>query len=452
MPETRVEERRQVLEQLLARMPESLVEARRFIGQRFRREPEPGVLQCMVTIARDPAESGPRREVPRTLLTLRTVADDQLAVMNGEGTATPESLMAAARILIDLEQDLDRINRDLAEALPGLAAGDQEYINGLHQRLVPASDKIMAARVLTRFFDLADRPALHSDGGSSARDGAILLHLIGLDLAAWLDACKTDEGKQVDQDAVLDRLWESLEGDRAAYKLISKSLAASKDHAFVHGPKPLYEQLNTLQRNLFSAYSRLSQVLTAGKDSRVTGKEPGGAGAGANADVLAGITAAEQAAEALHQANEQRRELMDDALRGVHQSRAKTSKLPNYMEQQERSRKRRLLILSICCGVLAVVAVGVNLMLMPAGGPVVDLLPEEFRSAMPLKQATTAAEVMLAETTSDLWEAWTPAEREEHARDLARQAGEKGFTGLWLTDESGRQLAFWEQGKELKLF
>ena len=63
-----------------------------------------------------------------------------------------------------------------------------------------------------------------------------------------------------------------------------------------------------------------------------------------------------------------------------------------------------------------------------------------------------SAEVMLAETSSGLWTMWNPAERQEHVQDLVRQAGQKGFSSLWLTDEIGRPLALWEQGSDPKLF
>ncbi|MBD3868062.1 MAG: hypothetical protein IFK94_08050 [Acidobacteria bacterium] len=443
MPEPRVQERRRIVERLLEEMPPSLVEAKRFITENGHMEPEPRILQCMVKIAGDPAEEGPRREIPRALLALRTVVDDQLAIMNGDGSAAPETILAAAGVLFSLEQDLDRIEQDLAATVPQLAEDDKNYLNGLHQRLVPSREKMMTARMLARFFDLADYPALPADGGSPARDGAILLHLIGVDLAAWLNRQETADGER-------ETLWRNLENDRSAYKTVSRVLAASKDTAFVEGPKPLYEQLNDLQRNLFSAYSRLSQVVIAGKNAGDTGEAAGDKGS--DLDLNASIAAAEQAAAAVNEAREQRRDVMDDALRGVRESRTTPPKLLNYLEREEKDRKRRLRVMGISCGVLAVAAVVVNLMLLPPSGPVVDLLPEEFSNAMPLKQATAAAEVMLAETSGDLWDMWNPAERKEHVKDLVRQAEEKGFSSLWLTDEAGRQLALWEQGSELKLF
>ena len=450
MPEARIEERRRAVEQLLEEMPPNLVEARRYITRQTEREPEPRLLQCMVKIAGDPAEDGPRREIPRSLLTLRTVADDHLATMNGEGTASPESMLAAARALGFLEQDLDRIEKELAAALPRMEAEDQAYLNDLHQRLAPSREKLLTARVLARFFDLPSQPALPTDGGSPSRNGAILLHLIGVDLAAWLGAGAPSERMQPEPSPSPDELWQRLEQDRTAYKAISRNLAAGKDTAFMQGPKPLYEALNDLQRNLFSAYSRLSQVLTAGKDAKAA--ERGAGGVEPNADMNASILAAEQAAEALRQANEQRREVMDDALRGVRESRTEAPRLLNYPEREEKERKRRVRGMVITCVVLAVAAVVVNLMLMPPGGPVVDLSPEEFSSAMPLKQATTAAEVMLAETGSGLWEGWNSADRQAHVKELVRQADQKGFSSLWLTDENGRQLAFWQQGSKPKLF
>ena len=450
MPEPRVQERRRIIERLLEEMPPSLVEAKRFITENGHMEPEPRILQCMVKIAGDPAEEGPRREIPRSLLALRTVVDDQLAIMNGDGSAAPESILAAAGVLFSLEQDLDRIEKDLADSRTTMAEDDKAYLDGLHQRLVPSREKLLAAQVLARFFQLPEPPELPRDGGSPVRDGVILLHLIGLDLAAWLTARGNAGPEDQGQLPALDDLWLNLVNDRTAYKTVSEILAASKDTAFVQGPKPLFETLNNLQRNLFSAYSRLSQVVIAGKNAGGTAESAGGKGS--DLDLNASIAAAEQAAAAVNEAREQQRDVMDDALRGVHQSRTAPPKLLNYLEREEKDRKRMLRLMGISCGVLAVAAVVVNLMLLPPSGPVVDLLPEEFSNSMPLKKATSAAEVMLAETSGDLWDMWNPAERKEHVQSLVRQADEKGFSSLWLTDETGRQLALWEQGSALQLF
>jgi hypothetical protein len=404
----------------------------------------------MVKIAGDPEEDGPRREIPRDLLALRIVTDDHLSVVNGDDTASPETVMAAAGVLRTLEQDLERIERDMAAALPRLAEEDRAYLNELHQQLAPSREKMLTAQVLARFYNLPEQPDLPGNGGSPARDGSILLHLIGLDLAAWLTARAPGEGKPEPQDGLLDCLWLNLEHDKAAYKLISEGLAARKDKAFIQGSRQEYDDLNRLQRSLFSAYSRLSRVLTAGKDAPVG--QAGDRVAATVTDLEASIAEAESAAAALNEAKEQRRDLMDDALRGIRQSRTTAPKLLNYLEKDERDRKRRLRIMGVTTGVLAVAAVVVNLMLMSPAGPAVDLDLEEFSGAMPLKQATAAAELMLAETSSGLWTLWNPAERQEHVQDLVRQAGQKGFISLWLTDETGRPLALWEQGSDPKLF
>jgi hypothetical protein len=219
---------------------------------------------------------------------------------------------------------------------------------------------------------------------------------------------------------------------------------------FVEERKQEYESLNRLQRDLFSAYSRLSRVLTAGKDAAAERTAP--AGTASEPTIQANIAEAEQAAAAVNEENEQRRGVVDDALRGVRESRVASPKLLNYLEKEERDRKRRVRILSIASGVLAVAAVVVNLMLLAPGGSAVEMIPEEFIDAMPLTQATTAAEMMLAETGSDLWNVWSLDERQEHLRDLTRQAGLRGFTSLLLSDETGRQLAFWQQGSQPELF
>jgi hypothetical protein len=165
-----VQERRQANERLLEGMPSSLVEARRYITEQTSVEPEPRVLQCMVKIAGDPEEDGPRREIPRGLLALRIVPDDHLSVVNGDDTASPETVMAAAGVLRTLEQDLERIERDMAAALPRLAEEDRAYLNELHQQLAPSREKMLTAQVLARFYNLPEQPDLPGNGGSPARD------------------------------------------------------------------------------------------------------------------------------------------------------------------------------------------------------------------------------------------------------------------------------------------
>ncbi len=445
MSGTRIEERRRVVEQLLENMPANLVEARRYITRETSREPEPQILQCMVKIAGDEAISGPRHEIPLSLLTLRSVADDQLSRFNGDGTTHPEGIREAAGILRSLEKHLILIEQDLATLLPVMEENDKKYLIGIHKRLIPSRERLLTAQVLSRFFELPERPELPQNCSVEERDGTILLHLIGVDLTAWLETPVAADGASSEREG----LWTRLNDYRVAYKRISSNVAASKDTSFIAGRKREYEALNQLQRDLFSAYTRLTKVLIA---ARAAAAGTAAADTASSTNLQANIDEAEQAAAALNEANEQRREVMDDALRGVRESRVAPPKLRNYLNEEHRDGKQRVRILYTVCGVLAVAAVVVNLMLFAPRGADVEMIPEEFSDAMPLTQATKAADLMLAETDSELWNVWNLEERQEHVRSLTRQADVKGFTSLLLSDETGRQLVFWQQGSKPQLF
>jgi hypothetical protein len=82
----------------------------------------------------------------------------------------------------------------------------------------------------------------------------------------------------------------------------------------------------------------------------------------------------------------------------------------------------------------------------------VEIGPEQFNGRVPVTRASAAATIMLVETEFKLWYSWRPEERERHVRDLMQQAEQKGFSSLILSDEHGRQLAFWQKYSEPKLF
>lgn len=430
----------EAMNQLLDGMPPGMVEAKRYIARTARWEPAPQVLQCMVKIAADETEAGPRREIPRTLLALRTLVDPQFETVLDGDLPDMETFLNAAQVLNQLHHDLNKIEKELKSTLPDLSAEDREYLSTIHKALAPSRKKFLIAGTLARAARLPENPETtdrYAGLCRQGRDAAALLHLIQTDLESW-------EERNGDEN-LRNRIWAALELDRNAYKLLSSALSEAKDRAFAEQRRADYEALDELQRELFTQYSRLSRTLTAGKEA------PGEPSTDMG-DLETSIAEAEAVAEAINEEKRQKQDLVENAVHGLKKSGTVRPAPPNFAAQEEKSRKNRIRIMMILVFVLAAAAVVVNVVLMPEKVVGQVLTPEQFQSAIPLQKTVPAVGLMAAETSDTLWSGWSERERVDLLDDLIRQAEAKGFTSLVLTSDAGRQLAFWQEGSEPKIF
>jgi hypothetical protein len=109
-------------------------------------------------------------------------------------------------------------------------------------------------------------------------------------------------------------------------------------------------------------------------------------------------------------------------------------------------------MMGVLTAVLAISAAAVNIYLFSGTATNQVLTPQEFESAMPLESVIAAPGIMVAETSAELWAGWDAADRQQHLQDLVQRADVKGFNGLVLTSDTGKQLAFWQKGSDPKIF
>jgi hypothetical protein len=437
---------RQEINQLLEAMPPGMVEAKRYITQETDREPAPQMLQCMVKIATDRSEAGPRREIPRKLLALRTLADQHFdTVLNG-GTQDNASFLNAARILDQLQHDLDNIETEMNSVLVTLPEADRTFLTAIHKSLAPSSERFGVAKTLARAAGLpADLSGVVDSASPRAcREAAAFLRLMEADLAMWDNRTGLDIDDKV-------ALWASLELDRSAYKPLSGALGDAKDQAFGEQRKADYDALSQLQRQLFSSYTRLTRILTAGMEAADVAGVPDESTDQAAA-VRARIAEAETAAEELNRKMEQQQDLMENAVSGLKQTESVQPVPMNIAKEEEQSRRKRVLMMCVLTVVLAAAAIVVNVILLPGSSGNQVLTPQEFESVMPLQAVTAAPGIMVAETSAELWAGWDAADRQQHFQDLVQRADTKGFNGLVLTSDTGQQLAFWQKGSDPRIF
>ncbi len=429
----------ETMNQLLDGLPPGMVEAKRYIAEAARWEPAPQVLQCMVKIADDEAEGGPRREIPRNLLALRTLADKRFTMILDGDPPDTETLLSSARILSRLHHDLNRIEKELKSSLPELSEEDRRYLSTIHKALAPPREKFLVAGTLARAARLPGDP--ETDGTDDlcreGRHATALLRLIRSDLASW-EECDGDESRR-------NRIWAALELDRNGYKPLSASLSEAKDRAFAEQRRADHVALDNLQRELFAEYSRLSRTLATGKHP-VEERAPDLSG------LESSIAEAEAAADAMNEERRHKRELVENAVHGLKTTEATRPVPPDFAARDERTRANRLRILVSLLCLLAVAAVAVNLALAPKKIVSPQLSPEEFHTAIPLQETVSAGTLMTARTSDSLWSGWSERERADLLDDLVRQAEAKGFTSLVLTSDTGRQLAFWQKGTEPQVY
>jgi hypothetical protein len=467
----------EAVDKVLTKMPETSLEARRLITKELGFDPRPEELQTIMDMAGDDALMGLRRELPRSLLSLRVLAARELGVLLGENRLEVDRVKVAVALLPKIAKETERLDEKLqstSESMAGLTAEDRDYLLNVGDVLRCPEKTIRVALLLApgllRFqqIAMADNPDAETYGLSDyelamiqstlqastecrSQPSRICINALAMrsimedDLETWretfADKLPQDEEAQQARDESLQR----LQDDKIAYQFISERLQKHQDMALIAGLNGFAREMREIARSLFAINLDIDGALreAMAQDVNAGGKIE-------DTEPPARKPASEEDAEETPERPVSKEEIILKAIEKVEQNADQTREESRHEPGDSRGNKTRAWTMSGAAAVLLVVFALVHLALSPAPKGRIEVSAADFKTDLRLAQVDSVAGMMHARVLG--WNQLSQAERMRSMEQLGREGAAKGFEVLYVVDEAGNPAATWtkENGVELK--
>jgi hypothetical protein len=455
------------VEQVLADMPESRLEAQKLIGDVFGMAPPAEVLHGFTQLAESEDTPPVQVELERKLLVMRLLVDLEIHGLTSPGALDLQTLDGAAWRLPELVERVEAFRKTAVWDPPELGPSELNQLNKLRKSLMPEVQELQGfAAIIPQVADLLSRvrdrrtddlPFFGAGDvtlfqGALAHDreerpnrmllyAATLRRMIQEHLEAWSSIPAEDRAREA-KTGVARRdhpvSLEALKRDMEAYQVLSKRMQTDQDTSRSSGQDALVQQLSAAQQGLFAIYLQLTAAVRNPSGDVAAEEDPE-----ARARLLQQLEKAEQSSG---QGGHEKEDALLDALTAMRDGRNRVAEvaLPASAGSVQREKLRRRVLVGVAA-VLAVVAVAVNVFLMSRGGRAtpIEVRAGDFRSAMPLNTVTPVGVTMFSEMSRNEWKAMPTAERDQRLQQLGSLAQARGFQRVLLLDQDKKELARW---------
>ena len=481
LADLRLQEIELQVDQVLAEMPDSRLEAQRLIADVFGKMPSAEMLHAFTQLAESAAKQEIQTDLERALILMHLLADLEIHGLTRPGPLDRRKLEGVSWRLPGLIRCVEEFRRTSEWDPPALGPTELNQLAKLRKTLMPDTTELQAfALVVPRVVHLA---AAARDSGlneirfltekdadlfqkaltdaSETYPNRILIYAMALrwtieeDLHAWaqippaernLDESDGKPGSERDDLSTAEHsrpvVLEDLKLDMNAYHVLSKRMQAAQDTARSEGQDDLVQDLTTAQQALFAVYLQLTAAVRDPAGAAVNEDDP--AAAEARARLLQEVQEAEESSTTGGEPGKE--EALLEALKGVRDGRThnREVQLPPGARSVKRERLRRRILLGVATA-LTVTAVTVNVLLMMRGGRAVpmEIKAGEFSAAMPLNGVTPLGSTMFSEISAWKWEGMSEEERVQRLEHLGSLAQKKGFSRVLLLDDDKNELARW---------
>lgn len=431
-------------------LPPKKLDAKRYLADKAGFEPAAEVLQaaCGIADGTIPPEAAGR---VRDLLALRYAVDIELAGL----FVPPRPAVAAVERAIDLSPRM----LDLRDRASMALEQEPEAVRRFGTPLLPERERLITAIVLApRLLVslrasgpgelLADAPSMTpGEAGLFFRVAAGESGVSRVCLDAVLLRTRLQDDRTTWEGGGSDGLAPRLEADRVAYQVVSARLQDDQDAALKAGLEELAATIRDVQRALFAEYRRvLPAIRGAAPPAGGNGEEVDAAAvAAAQAELIAKCAEAERAAEEIAKSRVSKEEVYRDALHNVSTPTSAPEPTPDQKDVR-RERARRRLLLGVT-GLLAVIAVAVNLVIWKTGTsggtPPPMPTPADFESSAPVTAVDGFGDVLHAKISRWTWDGLSADQRVRRVDLLASTALKQGYHSMYVSDDAGVELARW---------
>jgi hypothetical protein len=468
------------VDDVLAELPASRLEARRVITREWGLDPTPSELQTIVRVAHDPsAQRGVQRELARAALAARVFVDRELRRLLDCMPLDAARIRETAETLPELSKAVEALDDQLRSIGETAAPAERSFLQEIGRTLIPIHGALVAAGVIAPHLErlaaaegedeirsvlpcLADsqvtmlasvaspepepdrEPARSSSPSRLCVDAAVLSAVIRSDLALL-----NQEG-EADAFVEPQELLERMTRDKVAYHVVAGRLKQQQDTALLARLTDYAESLGTAQHNLVAAYQEMTAALSAAAPEPAGGVD----GAGGIVNDLLHLLEESAAQDALADSQWSQRvtpeELYVDALKGVRPPQVTASPVfaPTYDPKRERLRIRVLSLIAaiLFAGCLGVWATRLGREADPTAVPLTKM-----SDTLILDKAISIGPMMYAVVSHWSWDNLSNDERLGSVRALGLSAANAGFDTVYLVDESNEELAMWSKDHGAKL-
>jgi hypothetical protein len=428
------------VDDVLAEMPESRLEARRVITREWGLDPTPDELQTIVKVAHDPsAQRGVQRELARAALAARVFVDRELRRLLECMPLDAAGIRETAETLPELSKAVEVLDdqlRSIGETAAPAAEGEDEIRSVLP--CLADSQVTMLASVASPEPEPDREPARSSGPSRLCVDAAVLSAVIRSDLALL-----NQEG-EADAFVEPQELLERMTRDKVAYHVVAGRLKQQQDTALLARLTDYAESLGTAQHNLVAAYQEMTAALSA------AAPEPTGGIVNDLVHLLEESAAQDALADSQWSQRVTPEELYVDALKGVRPPQVTASPVfaPTYDPKRERLRIR---VLSLIAAVLFAGCLGVWATRLGGKADPTAVPLTEMSDTLILDKAVSIGPMMYAVVSHWSWDNLSNDERLGSVRALGLSAANAGFDTVYLVDESNEELAMWSKDQGAKL-
>jgi hypothetical protein len=216
------------------------------------------------------------------------------------------------------------------------------------------------------------------------------------------------------------------------YGVVSERLQKIQDEALLMRQKETTEWLAAFRRPLVASYSRLLTVVR---------------------NQVPGAPAPETLVAPDDEPSETFDEIFEKAVTDVADKKAAEEAEKTAMpgRRERKARLRRIALMGVIILGLGAVAVVVHFLIPKPPPAALVFSPSEARNVISLSETRPIGTMLYAKLSGE-WDPFSVEECEREVVSLSRIALERGFTSIYLVDESGEPLAQWDQANGPKIF
>jgi len=469
MTTSSLDQSRQYIDNLLSRLPDNEPEAHHILMQQLAIDPSPGLISCVMRLMQDEDLDHRFQAVPRKKLILTLLAEQQLAAILDSNRLDAAQIAHTAELLQEAVRLHQEVAAELTQVLESLSWDDHQTLTGIKTQLDLDTDRIAAAltiapqlhqlasavrdeTVATVFPHLSAKDAgLLKDAANSTdisatitnrlHINAVALHsLLTTHLEEW-QARLNSRSASDPIDGALRQCYTQLEHDKRAYDYIAAQIQEHHDNAMLDRRAKSTDALREVKGNLFKINLRLAPILRAGFDKCVaetsSDEQSQTEQLWTDEEQQAAIAAGEAVTRGVDSSHAEREEALLHALMASSAEVQPGERLAN----QDRL---RIKILATMIGALLLGAIGVNVVLWKSSPKPVVVSPTEFSNTITLEHISNLGSIMVSQIDPEWsWRDLSRSQRLEKLSTLAKQAANRGFETVILTDQDDTQLAFW---------
>jgi len=456
---------RSEVDEVLADVPTSLLEARRLITREMQFEPRPEELQAIVKIAGFTSTSVFCYEFPRQLLSLRVVAERELGDHWGERHLSAEKLEQAGTLVEELLEASEQTAIDLesnAEAMATVTEEERSFLTYVAKVMALPRERLESAAVLVPRLEFVAKlvtngsiremlpeldeheiemfnQAVNLEDDGQKGPSRVCLEAVALRtifseyLSVWERSGYLDDAELIEQ--LQQSIREQLAEAETAYRVVNQQLQVQQDEAIAASLDDFAKEVRNAKSRLFETYvktqplMRQAAAVEFGSENKKRSLE----------DSLAAAEVADEKAVSDREASES---LYLNALASLRQDRAAGRDMSMHpLAVAKRRYKRKLWLMAATIAVLGIAAAAVQWVLPnPAPDPVkVSLI--EFQPSLSVIDAKPIGSMLYVRVTD--WEGLTVQATRFRAAEIGELASQKGLSLAYIVSVEGRGLAEW---------